>query len=1853
MKKDLKRALSAVLAIVMMLGLLIVPAAAVDKTVKFDATTLTIAAADKEELTQAEVDSYFTVTGVTKRGDVGGAATSVEVPKNATGGFQFTVTGTADVAVEFSSTGSSNTSLCGIVKADATTEIVPEDTGKTEVTGAGGGRTVFNYTGLTAGTYLITSPQGEGATDYNRGARVYNITVTETGASDTPAETTAPAETAAPETTAPAETAAPETTAPAETTAPGTDTPVAGGNEWVASLDTVPGKTDGLTEGTLGAPLTEETLVATLDGAKFYVGGGATKKDNSYKFQDNCLMGNADAEAPVGTSISAKNGYVEPLAGTYFKWVVEKDGILTVKGDYNAINDSKAYYVAVNNTVDADATAKVNPTGSKALDVEVILSVKAGDEVIIVGAGTKPMLKSCKFEVMEATTDSWTASLDNVPGKTDGLTEGTLGAPLTEETLVATVGGVKFYVGGGATKKDNSYKFQDNCLMGNADAENPVGTSISAKNGYVEPLAGTYFKWVVEKDGILTVKGDYNAINDSKAYYVAVNNTVDADATAKVNPTGSKALDVEVILSVKAGDEVIIVGAGTKPMLKSFEFKSGGVTEGTADWTKDAIGANVTMTAVDNKAGAITVNVSGVKVGKILEGSAMTTYADDVTAIVTDASGAVVATGSSNTAGASHTIDVEVEASGTYTVKLQANRAGQTPIDFDATATVDYVLPLATPAITALQNLDGGKVKVTWDKVPEAEKYTVTLNGAEAGTATTNTFQLDCSSMIGQEITVTVSATRGTETTTSAEMKTTVTGKFAVAWSTKVWGISVNPDTNNLYEGSLNDGGESVTLEAKNNGGKINDGSSADGLQFYYTTIDDSDNFTLKAHIHLDSWTYSNGQEGFGMLIQDSMPTHVEYGQGKEGGFYTNQYFMGGIRMSYFYDTETQTLGDSVDSGFKKWNARLGFGVRRKLGLTPDNIDLINNGDAATLNLWTRTDETTMANGGPSSKAFVVSGAQAGESKSNVLGNCTNEGGPGQLTGTLYGAEYTTVNRLVDFDLEVERNNTGYILRYYDKDGNLVGEDINYNSRDSLSQLDPDHIYAGFFVARNAKITVSNVSLETRDPSEDPAPLVKPATKVSANFSVNSPTTSNTEDFTLDMIATVDGTVSILQNNTKVADVDMKANETVNYPVTLKGEGSGRNSFKFTFTPDPSQFDAWNAEHPDDKKVLGSTEDILAELLVTYRIRWSDMKNLYVSPNGGAGGQGTKKSPINMETAVAVARPGQTIVVMQGTYNFRSSVKINKGMDGTADQPIRMIADPEATSRPVLDFTHVGSGLVIGGDYWYVYGIDVVNSTSAGVSVGGNNNVIEQVHTYNNYSAGISLERYDGNCLTIDTWPTNNLIKNCTSWNNADARHEDADGFTAKLTCGEGNVFDGCIAHHNADDGWDMFAKSDTGVIGNTKLYNCVAYKNGYLFDWTTGEEFVSSGNGNGFKMGGNSMPGAHELHNSYSFYNKSKGIDSNSGLNIGIYDSISYNNGLDTREVENWNAYNVALYTSGTAATDYTAQNIISFKDNNVNELKVDKAQAEDSLPQADQLSGQGTQDTAKMRNETTYYWDGSKSVNTAGATITADMFKSLEFVNCDQYNEGGTVARDENGNLDLGDFLQLNDKAPADVGPDEVTTEKTEPPTVEEETGAPIGGTTGAGGGGAPSRDSDRGETTTPPSDQPTTPPSSTTYTDVEAGSWYEAGVSFVTEKGLFQGMGNGTFAPNSNMTRAMLMTVLARLAGESTDGGATWYSKAMDWAVAQGISDGTMPDGNITREQLVTMLYRYSNSPEVDAAMGMAGYVDVASISDWAQTAMRWAVQNGILNGKDGARLDPQGTATRAEVATLLARFVGEEQ
>ena len=152
--------------------------------------------------------------------------------------------------------------------------------------------------------------------------------------------------------------------------------------------------------------------------------------------------------------------------------------------------------------------------------------------------------------------------------------------------------------------------------------------------------------------------------------------------------------------------------------------------------------------------------------------------------------------------------------------------------------------------------------------------------------------------------------------------------------------------------------------------------------------------------------------------------------------------------------------------------------------------------------------------------------------------------------------------------------------------------------------------------------------------------------------------------------------------------------------------------------------------------------------------------------------------------------------------------------------------------------------------------------------------------------------------------------------------------------------------------------------------------------------------------------------------------------------------------------------------------------------------------------------------------------------------------------------------------------------------------------------------------------------------------------ADHWAKDAVEFASSRELFNGVGNDAFGPDFSMTRGMVNTVLARLAGADTTGGETWYAKGTVWAVENGISDGTAPEQPVTREQLAAMLYRYAGSPAVS---GELSFDDADSISAWARDAVRWCVDNGILNGVGGNRMTPQDLARRGQVAAMLMRFL----
>ena len=931
--------------------------------------------------------------------------------------------------------------------------------------------------------------------------------------------------------------------------------------------------------------------------------------------------------------------------------------------------------------------------------------------------------------------------------------------------------------------------------------------------------------------------------------------------------------------------------------------------------------------------------------------------ADKIEVAMSDAEGSVIGTAKSSKEGNEAVVSFTPAASGTYTFTVKAIRDGEEDKAGNS-MNADFVLPLTAPKISSATNVGKGAVALEWSEVKEAEKYVVTVEGTDNKTESTTTAATISGLTVGNMYTISVVAVRGEDVSGKGTTEVTVVDEAQRVWRVSTYGSSTDSKNNGVI-GNANDG--KVTVYSEGGKGKIVPGST-DGLTFYYTAIDpETENFTLTADIHVDSWTLSNGQEGFGMMVADAVGSN-----GDGTAFWNNAYQAIATKVEYYWDGEDVT----TDSSANKISMKLGLGAISRLGVTADDVAAIKNGTI------------TMPAGYVSETTTLETGAAAkGPGTYNLVGNWNKKAEP---TGNLE-------NPLTDFRLQIQRNNTGYYLRYLDKDNKVIKEVRYYDlERNSLTQIDKDNIYVGFFASRNARITVSNIDLKTITPADDEKAEEREIEYVYPINTIESPVFSNSADYNLVYYGNADGTLVVKdQNGKEVLNKEFKA--LTKETVALK-LNSGKNTFTINFIPDKEY-------KPGEFKLMTSYDPVTINHTVEYKR--VENNNIYVSPNGKSNAAGTKDDPMDIYTAVKIAAPGQKILIKEGTYDLSSTVKVERGINGTADAMIYMIADPEAGSRPVFDFGGKCAGMILAGDYWYFQGFDVTRSADAqkGIQVSGNHNILDRIKAYKNGNTGIQISRYLGTDQ-FNQWPAHNTILNCSSYLNADKGYEDADGFAAKLTVGQGNVFDGCIAAYNADDGWDLFAKVQSGSIGVVTIQNCVAFKNGYILD-ENGRE-INAGNGNGFKMGGDSMPGAHVLKNSVAFANKAKGIDSNSCPDIKVYSSTTFDN----------ESYNVAFYTNTAVNTAFAADGILSYKVSN----KV-----------AEQFKLLGTQNAADVKGVTNYYFDGSKTVNNNGKEAAASWFKSLDTASA--LKDGG-ITRNADGTINMNGFLELTDEVPEGVG-------------------------------------------------------------------------------------------------------------------------------------------------------------------------------------------------------------------------------
>ena len=1154
-------------------------------------------------------------------------------------------------------------------------------------------------------------------------------------------------------------------------------------------------------------------------------------------------------------------------------------------------------------------------------------------------------------------------------------------------------------------------------------------------------------------------------------------------------------LYISEIAVEEAGTYYLGGSTGNNYLFKVQVTEVGGPKEPRADW--DKVAAPVITSAKAN----------GSKVDVTVAAEIGYDGADQVTVIMRDGDGWELKRLSSLAEKGEHVLSFEPSESGTYTFSVIATRDKESAVHSGSkTAEVKFTYPLGVPVMKYVANDGKNNLIVEWNPVKEATGYIVTAGDKSVSTEGVNSTKATVEGLsVGDKVSVTVKAVRDSEQGKDCDpMEATVSDTAEVAWVFSAFGTSTDTK-NNGYEIK---GENSVRVYSLNGKGKVQP-SVEDGLALYYTAIDPSTtNFVLTATANVNTWTYNNGQEGFGLIVMDQVGVN-----GSTAPVWSNSYMAGVSGLS-------------------------GVGVNMKLGV----------GSLA------RTGVTEFSSTKPDSYASawtLLDFSGINTDIRNLVGNCTNiEGVPGK----------TIEPALTSFKLKLEKNDTGYYVSYTDHNGDT--HTAEYPDPTALSYVDP-YIYVGMFAARRMDVTFTDISFTTSPASGSSVPGGDGKEKtVEPSYSFASPADSNSGEFNLDFRSNADGRVVISTGYGKeLYKGTVEAGKSVSVPVELD---KGENNFIAVITPD--------ADFTVDGAKLTSYEAATVASTVTY-LTYS-RTTIYVAPNGKAGAKGTADDPTTLAAAVAHPTPGTTIILMAGTYNYTTGVTVNRGINGTAGRPITIKADPNAATRPVLDWGEKGNGLRINGDWWYLYGFDSTRSTAKGVHIGGNHNTVERVNVYDNLNTGLSISRINFGD-SIPDWPSYNTILNCSAWLNADSGYEDADGFEAKLTVGVGNVFDGCIAAYNADDGWDLFARG--AAIGPVTIKNSIAFKNGY--DIVNGKE-VNAGNGNGFKLGGGNYPVDHKIVNSMAFANKANGFTCNSNPNLKIENCTAYDNGKG----------NLALYTNiAELDTDFGVKGFISYMGGG-----------------DDSIDAQGNQDKSAYLTDDSYYQG-----HISGESVSDTWFKSLD---TDTAIKSG-ITRNDDGTISMNGYLQLTDKAP-------------------KSSGAKLPGAQGQN------------------------------FRDIVKGSWYYDAVLKITKLNLTTGVTDSEFNPGGILSRAEMVTVLWNMNGRGvvnylmTYGDVSeedWYAEAIRWATSEGVVGGYDngnfgPNDKITREQMAKMLYDYAKSNGVDVTVtGATTFKDDAAIDTWAREAMTWAIASGVIQGDGSGYANPTKTASRGEMAVVVARFV----
>lgn len=863
--------------------------------------------------------------------------------------------------------------------------------------------------------------------------------------------------------------------------------------------------------------------------------------------------------------------------------------------------------------------------------------------------------------------------------------------------------------------------------------------------------------------------------------------------------------------------------------------------------------------------------------------------------------------------------------SGDYIITLLATRKDEEK-EYENNHSFSYILPLVPPSVNAF-NEGNNTLTISFDTVKEAENYTIRIydyiTNEIVTEETTALNKLSFSSLQeDKSYLIEVSANRKGESVKSPLLKKTVRALRDREWNFTYFGQSTKESLNH-YE-ILDSDNLKIKLYAGSRteqGGKFT--SLHDGLSFYYTKIDSKrENFVLSCKITVD-WINPtpDGQEGFALIAMDSL--------GEDGVSNKNHY----TNSVSLIATKLEETINGV-----KYSSKDTLGTRFVTNITQNALS---SGDS-TISEEAKTEYHAFS----FDKDCLV---KSGDEYYLTL----------KKDNTGYHCFYTVPEEKREWIINEEGE---YVRKEYPSSFTLFGPE-------KLLELDKDYVYVGFAAARWCEITVSDISLTITNPEEDPPREEEKPTLIPLSTSIGSPSGFWSKSYPFSFTSNSDGSLSVKESGTDhyyIKNQEIKANEEYKESITLL---SSSNDLFISFKPNESYRPNLKERIAQYNEEKGIYEESYKELSFYKNVQVREIKgeNIYTSPKGFGFNEGTKDSPLNLESALLFAKPGQTILLEGGVYNIGKQLIIERGNDGEENRAKTLKSvDGE---RAILRFSKSADkgGLVIWGNYWNVENVDITNTPdgSKGLQVAGSFNTISFVNAYNCGDTGIQISGSSLNSPSL--WPHDNTVQYCISHDNSDLAQNNADGFAAKLTVGENNLFSYCISYSNIDDGWDLYSKMETGPIGRVTIKNCIAYANGRL---SNGE---GSGDGNGFKLGGDGISVNHTIENSISFNNSTNGLTSNSNPSLTIINCTLYNNGNR----------NLTLYGKGNGERDYTVENLLSI-----------------SGTLSDDIKEQTT-----LISPNNFFSNGNVGVNSEGERFGEDIFRSIDTTKINLSFENGKI--------------------------------------------------------------------------------------------------------------------------------------------------------------------------------------------------------------------------------------------------------